>query len=143
MQYVQKTLATLALAGLCGSAWAKAVTFEEIERADTVSGRYISHLSATEMDTVEGSAAPLIVAGVAAVGGAIANGTNYWISTGNPNVRDLAWHAGTGFTAGTLGAIAATMPPVGAVITTGAAAFVPVIPPPTHSMKCGAAGLAC
>ncbi|WP_133303048.1 hypothetical protein [Cupriavidus lacunae] len=67
MQYVQKTVAALALASLGCGAWAKAVTFEEIERADTVSGRYINHLSATEMDTVEGSAAPLIVAGAGSV----------------------------------------------------------------------------
>lgn len=58
MQYARKRAAVLALAGLCCDAWAKALTFEEIERADTVSGRYISHLSATELDTVEGSVAP-------------------------------------------------------------------------------------
>ncbi len=45
-----KTAAMLALASVCCGAWAKALTFEEIERADTVSGRYINHLSATEMN---------------------------------------------------------------------------------------------
>ncbi len=53
MHYARKTAATLVLASLCCGAWAKALTFEEIERADTVSGRYISHLSATEMNMVD------------------------------------------------------------------------------------------
>lgn len=58
MQRARRLAAVLALAALCCDAWAKALTFEEIERADTVSGRYINHLSATEMDTDEGSFAP-------------------------------------------------------------------------------------
>ncbi|WP_432261084.1 hypothetical protein [Cupriavidus sp. TMH.W2] len=58
MHDAKKTAAMLMLACVCCDAWAKALTFEEIERADTVSGRYINHLSATEMDTVEGPVAP-------------------------------------------------------------------------------------
>lgn len=142
MDLVQKTLAAVALASLGGTACAGAVTFEEIERADTVSGRYISHLSATEMESVEGSVAPVVIAGVAAAAGAIANGASYWSRTPNPTIAGLAWNTGTGFTAGTIGGIAATMPPVGAALATGAAAFIPLLPEPAMP-KCGAAGLAC
>ncbi|MFS8979563.1 hypothetical protein [Cupriavidus necator] len=143
MQVVLRTSAALALASLCSGTWAKTpVTFTDIERMDTTAGLHISQLSGTEMDSIEGSAAPLVIAGIAAAGGAIANGASYWINTSKPTAGGLAWATGTGFTAGTLGAIAATMPPVGAAAATGAAAFIPMLPPPT-SMKCGAAGLAC
>ncbi|MGY2492031.1 hypothetical protein [Cupriavidus sp. CP313] len=64
-----KTAAMLALASVCCGAWAKALTFEEIERADTVSGRYINHLSATEMN----AATPPLAHRRC---GAIAHGTN-------------------------------------------------------------------
>ncbi|WP_152548503.1 hypothetical protein [Cupriavidus sp. SK-4] len=68
-----KTAAMLALASVCCGALAKALTFEEIERADTVSGRYINHLSATEMNA---ATPPLAHRRCGAVGGAIAHGTN-------------------------------------------------------------------
>ncbi|WP_427308227.1 hypothetical protein [Cupriavidus sp. H39] len=142
MDLVQKTLAAVALASLGGTACARAVTFEEIERADTVSGRYISHLSATEMESVEGSVAPVVIAGVAAAAGAVANGGFYWVNTPNPTAAGLAWNAGTGFTSGFLGGIATTLPKVGTVLATGAAPFIPALPEPPLQ-KCGAAGLAC
>ncbi|AMR80943.1 hypothetical protein [Cupriavidus nantongensis] len=142
MDLVQKTLAAVALASLGGTACAGAVTFEEIERADTVSGRYISHLSATEMESVEGSVAPVVIAGVAAAAGAVANGGHYWVNTPNPTAAGLAWSAGTGFTSGVVGGIATTLPKIGAVLAIGAAPFISTIPQPPLQ-KCGAAGLAC
>ncbi|NOV22856.1 hypothetical protein E5S69_04805 [Cupriavidus necator] len=118
------------------------MTFSDIEQMDNTAGMHISQLSVTEMESVEGSVAPVVIAGVAAVSGAIANGATYWVNTPNPTAGGLVWTAGTGFTAGVVGSIAATMPPVGAMLATGAATFIPMLPEPTRT-KCGAAGLAC
>lgn len=143
MEHVRRTTAVLALASLCCGAWAKTpTTFGDIERMDAPAGQHISQMSGTEMDSVEGSVAPVVIAGAAAVSGAIANGTSYWVNTPNPTAAGLIWTAGTGFTAGTIGGIAGTMPPLGAMLATGAAAFIPMLPQPTRS-KCGAAGLGC
>ena len=143
MRIIPTTCAALLLASLCGSVWAKSPsTFHDIERINSDPAMHLSQMPQTEMDSVEGSVAPVVIAGVAAVGTAIANGANYWINTPNPTAGGLAWSAGTGFTAGTVGGIAATMPPVGAVLATGASAFIPMIPEPS-GFKCGAAGIAC
>ncbi|EYS86461.1 hypothetical protein CF68_06080 [Cupriavidus sp. SK-4] len=135
MQAVPRASAAIVLACLCCGAWAKApVTFSDIERMNSTPGLHISQLSSMEMDTIEGSLAPIVVAaGVA--GAAVASGARYFMGADNPNVRDFAWYTSLGFTGGTLAAIAATMPPVAASITTLGGALLPLLPPPPRDFN--------